>query len=665
MAEREQTQAAALGDALDADFPLPRFFVRDDRGLLVDLDQFERPAEFRLLVDRLIAAGCLFRGLDYRVFCALLYEYEPDVIIEMRHRYEARGVPPLVRWATSLERFEPLRQRLYRDVAVDGDRAEYLFERAVIEREVPAAPEEEDPEADQEGARVRVVEEETALDVDEFVVHLWVKGVRFGLDSGAIRLAIEQRRYGRVEVARGTPARPGKDASVRELADGLHRDDAPRVLSDGRADLTQFRNRFPQIRKGIRLIEKVPPVPGTPGRNLAGDMLLPPAPADFELAALGGEGTRIEKEEDSEFLVADKDGFLNIDGDDNRISVSEKIINKQGVNIRTTGNLALMGDEYEEYGEIQERRTVEGRSITTHADVFGQLVSSGGTITIKRNISGGGATNRAGPIIVEGMAINAVIVAPRGEIKVRRAENCVLAGQRVVVEEAAVACDIAGDVVQVADAQGSAVAGREISIERAASRGGSETLVSVVLPDMDDFDRQEGEIRALLAELDEADARAKDTSDRARAEPDVARYLDLANRVRRGEIRIRPEQKAAFETLARRAAPILKLLGALSGEVAAREEQRKALRANAARLAEERGNAAAGVRCAIEAMDGGVIVRTLPQRTDSKPLIELQPSELRALLRGTTVGSRPLASQGDGAFVWALAAPPQDGGRQV
>jgi hypothetical protein len=59
--------------------------------------------------------------------------------------------------------------------------------------------------------------------------------------------------------------------------------------------------------------------------------------------------------------------------------------------VRTTGDLLLTGEVYEQHGEIQEKRVVQCRSITAYADVFGRIVSSGGVVCLKHNLVGGSA----------------------------------------------------------------------------------------------------------------------------------------------------------------------------------------------------------------------------------------------------------------------------------
>jgi uncharacterized protein (DUF342 family) len=222
------------------------------------------------------------------------------------------------------------------------------------------------------------------LNADEFIADMWGKGVRFGIEPETLRAALDAGKAERVTVARRLPALPGIDAHIIEVSSDLHRSDAPRQLANGKLDLMAFQNRFPQIQKGVKLLKKVPRKEGETGFELSGLAISPPIPKDIELGAMAGPGTLIEVSPEGEFLVSQQAGFLNADSKTSKLSVDDKIISRDGVSSRTTGNLQLTGD-YEEFGEVQEKRVIEGESITIHADVFGNIVSRGGTVLLNRN----------------------------------------------------------------------------------------------------------------------------------------------------------------------------------------------------------------------------------------------------------------------------------------
>jgi hypothetical protein len=133
-----------------------------------------------------------------------------------------------------------------------------------------------------------------------------------------------------------------------------------------------------------------------------------------------------------------------------RLSVADKIVSHEGVSVRTTGDLLLTGEVYEQYGEIQEKRVVQCRSITAYADVFGNILSSGGVVRLKSNLVGGSASNDDGDIFVDGRASGATLIAQHGCITVKRADNCVILLAEVVIEQAT-NCSIVAEEVRVED----------------------------------------------------------------------------------------------------------------------------------------------------------------------------------------------------------------------
>ncbi|MCB1889582.1 MAG: DUF342 domain-containing protein [Rhodocyclaceae bacterium] len=622
------TQGEAAGGKVDLIFP--GYFLRQPDGIFIDLSQLPDATDLMRLWDRMLAAGYMVCNLDFPALSDVLYG---DLF-----GTDETPRSGTVRLGDRLVRIDDGRLGFYRNLQISDGQASYLFERLYV----PEDP--DDPESP---------EVEEFLDLDEFLSVLWTRGVRAGIDVEVIKEAIEEGLTGRVEIAHSRKPEAGVDATVQELWSGLRRDDTPRVLPDGRADLTQFSNRFPQVKAGVRLLAKVPPTAGTPGLTLSGAEIAPPVPANFELDSLAGPGTRVEKDEDEQFLVATMDGFVDIDAASNRISVNKSIVHRKGVSVRTTGDLSLMGDLYEEYGEIQEMRTVEARSITTHADVFGNLVSSGGTVTIRRNLSGGSAINRDGPIHIEGMAISAWVHAPRGEIRIRRAEACVLSGQRVVVEEA-VACEIWGESVEVRDARGCNIAGADVVIEHAAARGSNDTAIFMMLPRTTDIDKELARFRAELGRLDEADEKADGRRARLSEDPDFSRYAQLMARVRAGDVALKPEQKPALEALARRAAPTIRAIKAVGDEVAGRATRRSEIATALADLDKARQERRTRVCCRVEDIFPGVVVRTAAWDGETA-MGALPAAQLKAALHAFSLRGEILHRMGSGRYEWRLA----------
>lgn len=583
-------------------------------------------------VDNVYRAGNYFVGVDYPVLMKALFGHGPDL---------PRGPDgvAVVRIAADIQPFDPARRALYRAAKIGRGYAEYYFEPVWL-------PDPADPEG--EGIPTR-------LDVDEFVADMWGKGLRFGLDLDAIRAAIASNKADRVTVARQCDPVPGADAHIVEVSDDIHRNDAPLELANGRLDLNSFQNRFPQIQAGVRLLEKRPATPGVPGFEMSGTKLFPKPGSDTDLAAYAGTGTKVERMPEGDFLVSSRAGFLMIDGKTSRISIDDKVVSRDGVSAKTTGNLNLTGD-YEEFGEVQEKRVIEADSITVHGDVFGDLVSRGGTIVMRANLVGGGARNARGDIHVRGVASAAVLSAEDGRIVLERAENCVVAGTRVEIAHA-VNCEIVGDEVVVKMAEGCALAGRRVTVECAVPRKQSEMLVAVLRPDGQQIGEVIAAVTQRVAQFAALAAQLKAAMDAMTAKPDVRGYMMLATRVRKGEVNLSPEQGRQFQKLAQDVAPALKAMGDVSAKIKAAEAEQQAGTAMLANLEAQRNDAATVSGVTIASVQGETQVRILGYSpADGQPYL-WTPREIRTRLRGPQAGEL-LFLGGAGNFAWSSDAVP-------
>ncbi len=602
--------------------------LRQDDGVFLDAGALG-PA-LVAAVDAIFLKNQYLAGVDYATLVKALFGHGP----ELRRHPDNEA---LVRVADDILPFAPARRTLYRAARIDDGQAEYYFEPLFLR--------------DAEG-----VEQPASLDPDEFVADMWMKGIRFGLDLDAVRGAITSGAAGRIVVARRLPAKAGEDARVVEVTGDLHRSNAPRQLANGKLDLMSFQNRFPQVQRGKRLLQKLPRVAGAPGFDLSGAVLAPDVPEDLDFNAWCGAGTIIDRLAEGEFLVALQDGFINVERGSNRVSVGDKIVSHDGVSVRTTGNLALSGD-FEEFGEVQENRVVEGESITVHADVYGHIASRGGTVRLDRNLMGGSAKNADGPVIVQGVASNAVIQSAKGNVQLARAENCVISGAKVTVVEA-VNCDIMADEVEVGQAEGCAIAARIVNIERALPRGHSEMRVTVLRPDCARIDKAIGMIRERVGQFGRLAEQRRAAIGSLTSQPEVANYVKLAGRVRKGELVLTPEQQPAFKKMAAAVAPALKQMATLNQEVKDIETEQGAGMEVLGRLERQRAAHDGAVSVSVQSVAGDVTVRALDVEPDTSG-VETKPYDLpartiKARLREAS-GAEVLFAGSSGSFSWSTS----------
>jgi hypothetical protein len=578
-------------------------------------------------VDSILRSGSVLSGIDYPVLIKAIYDSGPALPTGPDGR-------PVVRIAGDIVPFNAQRRSLYRSVKIAGGEAEYCFEPVFLagpggEGEIP-----------------------TGLDFDEFVADMWTKGIRFGIDIAGVRAGIANPSLGRVVVARRLDPEAGLDATVVEVSDDIHRSDAPRQLSNGKLDLMCFQNRFPQVQGGTRLLQKLPSKVGKPGFELSGIRIEPAAPRDLEFSTYAGEGTSIEKSAAGEFLVAARTGFLNVDPKTHQIAVGDKIVSRDGVSARTTGNLQLTGD-YEEFGDVQEKRVIEGNGITVHGNVYGDIHSRGGMVRLRATLVGGSVHNKHGDIQVDGVTANAILQATAGTVTLQRAENCVISGTRVRIEHA-INCEIMADEISIGNAEGCALAARRISIDSTAPWRESEMLVYVLCAECGRIDEVLDQIGARLAQFDAAATRHKLELAHLCAQPEVRKYLEIAGRVRSGEMSLTPAQAQQFKQMGQVVGPELQKIGEVSAARKAVEAEHAEGKALLERFTAQRTERAAGSEVSLRLLQGDTQVRQLSFDPDGACFYDLPAREIKSRLRGNE--GTPLHAAASGSYAWGGAA---------
>jgi hypothetical protein len=605
---------------------LPIGLVKRADGIYIDLGM-SKPA-LAAAVAQVFESGCYFAGLDYAALLKAVYGVGLDA-----------GALQALRLADAVRQFDSSRLALYRDPKISLSYAEYYFQPIYLEE--MTLP---------DGS---VIPERLALlDIDEFIACMWNKGIRFGIDVAAVKLALRATKADRITFATDLEPAPGQDATVVEVSSDLHRSDAPKARADGRIDLQSFQNRFPQIKANMRLLKKQPAVPGQPGFDLAGRRTEPEAPADLTLGFYAGDGTAAKMLEDGEYLVSTREGFLSVDAKSNRISINDKIVSLEGVSGRTTGNLQLAG-AYEEYGDVQEQREVTGSDITVHGNVYGNINSRGGTVVLGQNLVSGSVHNVAGNINIAGVASNAVIHAAHGSVTIKRAENCVISGSSVKVEEAS-NCEIIGDEVFISMAEGCAVAGRNVEVESAGPRRRTEMIIYVLVKDVTQFDQEIADLELRVASFAQANDASQAEVERISALPDVRRYLALAAKLRTQELVLTPEQGQHLRKIATAVAEEMKAIQKHKQDLQVGQTQHKLLSDRLARVIEQKVEAAGIARCGLHLAHGETMVRTMPFAADTSVLRQLQPKDLKQRLRGTPSGGELLFADSGGSLDWHL-----------
>jgi hypothetical protein len=518
-----------------------------------------------------------------------------------------------VKLAEDIVTFAPLRKPLYKNVKVDsaGEFAEYFFEpveaQVLVEEPVYGEPG-DDGVAPIVGKTRKEELRPAKLDIDEFIADMWLKGVRFGIDIETVAGVMSRRETVRMHVAVQLDATEGSDAEIVEASEALRRDDSPKLLPSGKADLRKFQNRFPQIAMGERLLRKKARVLGKPGCKVTGVLIEPEVPKDLDIFPLAGAGTKVEKQEAVEYIVATRDGFLSLDVESNHIAVTEKIENKGGISIKTTGDLSLSGNEFIEHGEVQEGRVVEGKNMTFHADVYGDLISQGGFILMESTLSSGSAKSIGGDITSNGRVLNSAIEAWDGKVSLNYVEGCTVFGESVVIDRA-VNCEIVADDVQIDSAEGCAIAGKNIRITSSSDYRGKDTAVSVLVPDLTAADAQIGVVNQSIIECKKIVAAKDQGLGLIKSDAEVARYLSLATSVAQGIVKLNAAQQDNWYQMTAKFSKVDSAIKKLNAEKQEQLKKMKDFRQELTYLLATRGKQGVGAQCVIDDVDGDTWVR--------------------------------------------------------
>jgi hypothetical protein len=323
------------------------------------------------------------------------------------------------------------------------------------------------------------------------------------------------------------------------------------------------------------------------------------------------------------------------------------------VSLRTTGNLVLPGDHYEEHGVVQEKAQVEGKHMTYMADVFGNIVSRAGAVLLKRNLVGGSVRNPGGTIVVEGKASRSTLEAPDGEIRLHYAENCRIVAARVYITQA-VHCDILARDIRIESAEGCAMAGQTVQLVHATTRHDIETTVSLLIPDLSALTKQLEAARNQQQLCENIIKSKRAEVEKITEQPDIKSYMVLNAKVRAKAVNMTPEQAQNWERLQDRVAPQLRRLKlfneALQAASSAHAEYTRQVQHTEQLLTEASGD----ISCQIAEISGETMIRGMSMRPEQGSLESLGARDLRSRLRGAGSDSKVLFHGEEGEFFWSL-----------
>lgn len=264
------------------------------------------------------------------------------------------------------------------------------------------------------------------------VAALASRGVREGVDAACVEAALAASGE-RLEVARGTPPTPGKNAWLEPLVE-VNRQRHPHIDATGHVDFHDL-GAIPAVAPGAPVMRRHPPQKGIPGVNVLGERV--PAADGRDLRF----GVRLQgvaaSPEDPDLLVAEIAGqpLLQHDGISVEPILHFDVVDLSAGNIDFPGSLVVRGD-------IRSgMRVSAGGDITVGGVIESATVSAGGDIKVQGGIVGHAPIQHS--VQRAAADVPTARISAHGNVNARYVENAVVEAQQSVhVVESIVESDV-------------------------------------------------------------------------------------------------------------------------------------------------------------------------------------------------------------------------------
>ncbi|MES2298612.1 MAG: hypothetical protein V4582_16325 [Pseudomonadota bacterium] len=117
-----------------------------------------------------------------------------------------------------------------------------------------------------------------------------------------------------------------------------------------------------------------------------------------------------------------------------------------------------------------------------------------------------------------------------------------------------------------------------------------------------------------------------------------------------------PEQLPEFQKMALAVGPALKAITKVSLDLKAAETEQQAGKAMLAQLAQQKKDSGGGGQVELRAVSGDTLVRTMKFHADGKSVYDMQSKDIKAYLRGSSVGGDIIFSGSGGKVEWSFDA---------
>lgn len=259
-----------------------------------------------------------------------------------------------------------------------------------------------------------------AFTLDNALMALSVAGVKAGVNNDMIMDMIESRQFDVFKaVAMGKPPLNGTSGFYTFHFNTEH-DGKPKVLEDGSVDYHSI-DGYEPVSKDALLATYTPATSGHFGYNVRGAVI--PNVKGKEQPRLSGSGFHIN--ENATEYYANVDGKVELNKGNTELVVSNVLEIKSDVDL-TTGDVNFNGDVIVTGNVVSGSRITATGSVTVAGNVEGAIILSGGDITMKLGMQGGGRGIIKCGGNLYGKFFEQVRIDCKGDIHASSMMNCVV-----------------------------------------------------------------------------------------------------------------------------------------------------------------------------------------------------------------------------------------------
>ncbi len=324
------------------------------------------------------------------------------------------------------------------------------------------------------------------LTYNEIINDLVKAGVKYGVVEENINKFLETKSYySDILLAKATPCQMGTNAKITYYFN-TDLTKKPKMNEDGTVDFHQL-DTISRVRRNELLASLEPAVPGRPGINVCGSVIMPPKVNHLILR----HGNKIHLSEDKLKMYSDVDGHASLVDDKVFVSDSYEVpadVDASTGDISYDGNVVVKGSVRTGY------QIIASGDIEVEGVVEGAVLVAGGQIVLKRGVQG----------------MNKGVLRAQSNVVAKFIENATVEAGGYVSTEAILHSKVSAKGDIIAGGRKGFITGGEIrsgtmiSVKTAGSTMGTNTLLEVgVDPQIiEEYHKLEKELPTLGQEIE-------------------------------------------------------------------------------------------------------------------------------------------------------------------